>query len=385
MLGILMGVAALIAVQAIGDGAQKAMQTQLQSFGTNLLLVFPGAAPRAGVAQATGSGSRAKFAQGDLAPLMEAVPLLSQVSGEVSGHVQATSNDKNWNTTVFGTSVEYVSMQDSQPPLGRWFTEQERLARERVAVVGVTVARNLWGDADPVGQTLRLNRIAFAVIGVLPAKGMNGFQDQDDRVLVPNATAQYRLPGQGVLRCRGPRGAGCRPHPRRPGAGDGLLQGPLPHPPGPSRHLQHPRHVRPPASRRRRRGDHGHDPEDRGGHLAAGGRHRHHEHHAGHRHRAHPREIGLRKALGAKRRDILSQFIIESLAISLCGGAIGFLLGGGVSLAIGLILGWPIFISPASVLLATGFSSGVGLIFGLWPAWTAARIEPHHGPAFGIG
>ncbi len=290
MLGILIGVAAVIAVQAIGDGAKKTIQAQLASLGSNLLMVQAGAARVGGVSQGSGTAMRAKFTDADLEALKVAVPTISRATGDVSGRAQATADGKNWNTSIIGTGMQYPEMHDSAPVLGRWFTQQELQTRARVAIVGVTVANNLWGNVDPVGETIRLNRVGFQVIGVLPAKGTNGYQDQDDKVIIPSTTAALPPDGQGVPRQPVPGDRRRGPHAPGPGRCDRLPAPALPHPRPQGRLLQHPQHGGHPEDPRGSHRHHVADPGGGGRHLAAGGRHRHHEHHAGHGHRAHARD-----------------------------------------------------------------------------------------------
>ena len=375
VLGILIGVAAVIAVMAIGAGSQKAMEAQLSSLGSNLLMVQPGAARVAGVSQGSGTAARAKFTDLDLDALKKAVPAISRGTGDVNGRVQTTANGKNWSTQGMGTGIEYPDMRASAPVLGRWFTQAEMQSRARVAVVGVTVARNLWGDNSPVGQTMRLNKVAFTVIGVLPVKGSNGFQDQDDKVIVPSTTARYRLLGKEYFDSLSLE---IVDQPSMEQAQDDITN-----------FLRARYHIS--------------NPKDdsfnirnmadiqktlsaatgtmslilgivAGISLLVGG--------IGIMNimlvtvTERTREIGLRKALGAKARDILSQFLIESVVVSLTGGVMGVLFGAMVSLLVGFYLGWAIAVTPASILLAVGFSSFVGLLFGLWPAYTASQLSP---------
>jgi macrolide transport system ATP-binding/permease protein len=375
MLGILIGVAAVVAVLAIGAGAKKSMQAQMSSLGSNLLMVSPGAASRGGVSMGGGSGTRAKFTPQDLEALRAAIPLVSRATGDVNGRVQATGGGKNWSTSVLGTGLDYPAMRASQPVLGAWFTAADIQARNRVAVVGVTVARNLWGEGNPVGQTLRLNKVAFTVVGVLPAKGSSGFQDQDDKVIVPYSTAMYRLLGKENLDTLSLEIVD------QPSMADAQAQI--------TAFLRARYHIP--------------DSKDdsfnifnladiqktmsavtgtitlvlsivAGISLLVGG--------IGIMNimlvtvTERTREIGLRKALGAKSRDILSQFLIESVVISLAGGAAGLAVGAAVSLLVSLVAGWAVSVSLASALVAVGFSSSVGLIFGLWPARQAAKLNP---------
>jgi macrolide transport system ATP-binding/permease protein len=375
MLGILIGVAAVIAVQAIGDGAKKTIQAQLSALGSNLLVVQPGAARVAGVSQGSGTAMRAKFTDADLEALKAAVPAIAKATGDVSGRAQATADGKNWNTSIIGTGIPYPELHDSAPALGRWFTAAEMQTRARVAIIGVTVSRNLFGDLSPVGETVRLNRIGFTIIGVLPAKGTNGYQDQDDKIVIPSTTARYRLMGKEFLDSLSLEIVDVD---SMPGAQDDVTA-----------FLRQRYHIL--------------DPKDdsfnirnmadiqktlaastgtmslilgivAGISLLVGG--------IGIMNimlvtvTERTREIGLRKALGAKGRDILSQFLIESVVISLSGGAIGFVFGASVSIGIGYFVGWAVAVSVSSVLLAVGFSSAVGLVFGLWPAQTAAQLSP---------
>ena len=375
MLGILIGVAAVIAVMAIGAGSQKAMEAQLSSLGSNLLMVQPGAARVAGVSQGGGTGTRAKFTDLDLDALRKAVPSINRATGDVNGRAQTTANGKNWSTSVLGTGVEYPDMRASAPVLGRWFTQAEMQSRARVVLMGVTVARNLWGETDPVGQTVRLNKVAFTVIGVLPAKGSNGLQDQDDKVIVPSTTARYRLMGKEFLDSLSLE---IVDQPSMDQAQEDITTF--------LRARYHITDRKDDSFNIRNMADIQKTLSAATGtmslilgivagiSLLVGG--------IGIMNimlvtvTERTREIGLRKALGAKARDILSQFLIESVVVSLTGGAMGVVFGACASLLVGLFLGWAISITPASVLLAVGFSSAVGLLFGLWPAYTASQLSP---------
>jgi macrolide transport system ATP-binding/permease protein len=375
MLGILIGVAAVVAVLAIGAGAKKAMETQMSSLGSNLLLVWAGASSRGGVSQGAGSGTRVKFTDADLEALMRAVPLIKRSTGDVNGRAQATAAGKNWSTQVAGTGVDYPGMHSSEPALGRWFNLAEIQTRARVVVVGVTVARNLWGEANPLGETVRLNKVAFTVIGVLPVKGSSGFQDQDDKVIIPSTTARYRLLGKEYL--------------------DVLSLEIVDQPSMPEAQTQitdflKARYRIPAATDDAVSVFNMADVQKTmsavtgtitlvlsivaGISLVVGG--------IGIMNimlvtvTERTREIGLRKALGAKGRDILSQFLIESVVVSLSGGAAGLVIGAGSSMLVSLIAGWAVSVSLTSVLVAVGFSSAVGLIFGLWPAWQASNLSP---------
>jgi macrolide transport system ATP-binding/permease protein len=374
MLGILIGVAAVVTVLAVGAGAQQSMKQQLASLGTNLLMLRPGAPRMGGVSLGADSGE-ARFMPEDVRTLLREVPLLSRASPELDGRVQAVAEGKNWNTRVAGVSPDFAGMRAAEPALGRFFTEQEDLARARVAVVGVTVARNLFGDVNPLGRQLKLNRATFTVIGVLPAKGSSGFRDEDDRVLIPVRTAMYRVLGRDRLENLTVE------------VRDG------------SRMAEAEEAVKA-AVRRMQRLERGEADNFRIFNMAemqqavqgvtktvtnllsavaaisllVGG--------IGIMNillvsvTERTREIGLRKALGARQMDIQAQFLVEAVAISFLGGVSGLALGAGIAFGVGHFAGWAIHVSAASVALALSFSIGVGVFFGFWPARQASKLDP---------
>ncbi|MBI3617883.1 MAG: ABC transporter permease, partial [Candidatus Omnitrophica bacterium] len=194
ILGILIGVAAVIAMLALGEGAKTAIRAQLAALGSNLLVVRPGSPKLSGIAMESGSMTRFTFQ--DVETIRRMTQDVRRASPYVSGRGQVVYGSKNWNTQVEGVDVDYAPMRAAIPAAGRFFTEQEVKLREKVALLGTTVARELFGDTDPLGETIKINLVNFRIIGVLPEKGATSFRDQDDTILVPVTTAMYRLLGK---------------------------------------------------------------------------------------------------------------------------------------------------------------------------------------------
>ncbi len=373
MLGILIGVAAVIAMLAVGKGAQKAIEARLANLGSNLLMIRPGAPNSGGVRGQSGSYSRLTL--DDIKALTKANPNIVGVDGNVNGGAQLVYGDKNWNSQVVGASPVYAGMRNSQPYYGRFFTEQENIAQARVVLVGQTIVNNLFGKENPVGKLMKINRIGFQVIGVLPIKGAGGFRDQDDMVLVPLNTAMNRVLGKQYV--------------------DNLYieaasQESIPEVMQDITDLMRQRHRLPPYKEN--------DFEVRNmadiqaalqgttqtftlllGVVAAislivGG--------IGIMNimlvsvSERTREIGLRKAVGAARRAILSQFLLEAAVLSTMGGLIGILLGMSVSYGMAKFAGWAAQVTLQSSLLAFFFSAGIGILFGFWPARKASLLSP---------
>ncbi|MDD4956312.1 MAG: ABC transporter permease [Candidatus Omnitrophica bacterium] len=373
VLGILFGVAAVIAMLALGEGAKESIKEQLKTLGSNLLYIRAGSAKVHGVSQA--EGTIARFTFGDVQAIRELGPVIARASGYVTGSGQLVYGSENWNTRIEGVGVEYAGMRASTPEIGRWFRSEEVVRREKVVILGTTVVEKLFGDKDPVGGTLKINRINFRVIGIAPPKGAGGFRDQDDVVYIPITTAMYRVLGKDYL--------------------DGLYV-----------------EVSDSASTD--------DAEEKIKALIIK------------RHRLYKndedafnirnmseiqemltsttktmslllgcisaisllvggigimnimlvsvtertREIGLRKAIGARRKDIMAQFLIEAVVMTLTGGVMGIALGTLTAFSLSGIAGWATRVSLYSVILATTFSIAVGVGFGLWPARKASELNP---------
>ncbi len=187
MLGILFGVAAVIAMLALGEGAKISMQERLKTLGSNLLSIRGGSAKVRGVAR--GAGSVTRFTVNDVDAIRGLEPLVDKVSGQVSGSGQLVYMNENWSTNVEGVGYDYADMRATTPEIGRWLTKSEIKKRDKVVVLGYTVVDKLFGSNNPLGETIKINRINFRVIGIAPEKGSGGFRDRDDVVYVPLTTA----------------------------------------------------------------------------------------------------------------------------------------------------------------------------------------------------
>ncbi len=372
MLGILIGVGAVIAMLALGAGAKEAIERDLARLGSNLLMVRPGSRTVRGVRMEAGSVTR--FTLQD-AEAMGKLPDIRRVSPSVSGRGQLVWGNRNWNTRLQGVGVDYPDMRSAEPVEGRFFTGEELRRRDRVAVLGATVVRELFGEAGPVGAEIRINRQNFRVVGVLPEKGSHTWRDLDDEVLIPITTAMYRVMGKDYVDSIDVEVAA-------PGLMEAAEE-----------------ELRELIIKRHRLGP---DREDSFqirnmaeiqetiqsttrtmsmllGSIAAisllvGG--------IGIMNimlvsvTERTREIGIRKAVGASRKDILVQFLIEAVVMTLSGGLAGVLLGAGISWLLSSLAGWTVRVTPFSVILAGAFSVLVGLVFGIWPARQAARLSP---------
>ncbi|MDO8489547.1 MAG: ABC transporter permease, partial [Candidatus Omnitrophota bacterium] len=194
ILGILIGVAAVIAMLALGSGAQASIEKQLSSLGSNLLMVRPGSRQVGGVS--LGAGVVTRFTFQDVGAITKLSDDVKRVSPSVTGRAQLVYANKNWNTQVEGVGVDYAEMRAAEPSVGRFFTEEEVRMREKVAVLGATVVKELFEDENPIGQVVKINLINFRVIGILPVKGATGWHDQDDTVIIPITTAMFRVFGK---------------------------------------------------------------------------------------------------------------------------------------------------------------------------------------------
>ena len=374
MLGVIIGVAAVITMVALGRGAQTAIEEQIRGAGTNVIAVMAGSLNIGGVRQ--GPGAATTLTPQDV-DAIRALPGVQFAVASVNTRQQIIGGAQNWSTSVQGTDVDLPTIRSWPVRYGRFFTAQDVRSLANVAVLGAVVSTTLFGeDVDPTSQVVRIKGQPFRVIGVMTSKGVAAMgQDQDDAVFVPYTTAQHKLLGissiQGatvsaasaddVARVASAIGDLLRVRHRiAVGAADDFTV----------RTLEEMAAIRTQATETMTVLLAG----IAGVSLLVGG--------IGIMNimlvsvTERTREIGLRMAVGAKGRDVLLQFLIEAAAISLAGGTCGIALGFGLSRALTILLQWPTTFAPTAVALAFGFSAVVGMFFGFYPARRAARLDP---------
>ena len=373
MLGILFGVAAVIAMLALGEGAKASIEQSLKTLGSNLLSIRAGSAKVRGIARAQGSITR--FTLDDVEAIRKLTHLVSNASAYTSGSGQTVYKNENWSTNIQGVGFDYGKMRASIPEIGRWFTPEEITRREKVVILGPTVVEKLFGDKNPVGQTVKINRVYFKVIGIAPEKGFRGHRDFDDAVYVPVTTAMYRVLGKDYL-------DGIYVEVKESDmiekAQEEISQIIS------KRHRLYKNdedsfHIRNMSEIQEMLTSTTKTMSLLLGCIAAisllvGG--------IGIMNimlvsvTERTREIGLRKAVGASSGDIMSQFLIESVVMTFSGGLIGILLGAGIALVMSTVVGWSTKVSLLSIILSTTFAVAVGIGFGLWPARKASELNP---------
>ena len=376
MLGVIIGVASVIAMIALGSGARAAIDDQIQQQGTNVIYVSAGSFGRGpGVARG-GAGSNTTLTLEDAQTIARDVPLVARMSPMVRGRAQVVAGNQNWNTSIEGGNEDYIVIRNWPIASGDNFTARDVLVADKVALLGPTVAKTLFPDSDPVGQIIRVKNLPFRVVGVLTSKGQNQWgQDQDDIIIAPYTTVQKKLLGitfiqQVVLSATSSENV-------EPAAVEitKLMR---------QRHkIQDPNDddftVRTVAEMAATRTEMANTMtmllmSVASVSLLVGG--------IGIMNimlvsvTERTREIGLRMAVGARTRDILRQFLAEAVSLSIVGGAIGVLLGMSVSRLLTTGLGWPTVITPSSIIVAFAFAGAVGVFFGFYPARKAAELDP---------
>jgi putative ABC transport system permease protein len=379
MLGIVIGVAAVIAMVGVGTGATARIQAQIQSIGSNLIIVLPGSLSSNGVR--LGSGAVATLTEDDAKAIAAECPSVSAVAPAVRGGVQVVYGSNNWATTVQGVTPDYMTIRDYTMLSGQFFTNQDVDAAAKVAVLGETVVRNLFGNSEPTGQVAIIKNVPFIVVGVLTPKGQSpSGQDQDDIILLPISTAKQKVLGTNKANAKAVstlmvQASGAAAMDQAQQEMEALL-------------------------RERHRILDGQDDDFTIRNLM--------EVFAAQESSAQvmsillgaiasvslvvggigimnimlvsvterTREIGLRQAVGAKTRDILSQFLVEAVTLSLLGGMIGIVTGLAASALISHFAQWSTQVSPLSILMAFVFSALVGVFFGYYPARKAAFLDP---------
>jgi len=378
MLGMVIGVAAVIALVATGTGAQAQVTAQFESLGSNLLVISPGITSFHGVSM--GVATAQSLTNDDVVAIAQLATSVSAIAPEYSISAQAVYGNKNTQTTVLGVTPEHLTVRNYQVARGRFIDSPDLTNQAKVAVLGATVAEDLFGEAliDPLGKTIKINRQNYQIVGILASKGLGGFQNLDDQVFIPLSTAQIKFGGAGntslrainvqvvsadkmewakaeltaILRARHGLAAGQSDDftvfdqtqlVETIGEVVGIFTVLL----GSIAAIS----------------------------LVVGG--------IGIMNimlvsvTERTREIGIRKAVGAKRRDILAQFLAEAVVLSLLGGVIGILVGYGAAQVVTPLLGGTrALVTPGSVVMALSVSIGMGLFFGTYPASRAARLNP---------
>jgi putative ABC transport system permease protein len=379
MLGIIIGVGAVITMIAVGRGATERVQDQMKGLGSNIMLVLPGGVTAGGVRLGAQTGQG--LTEEDALAIAREVPEVQVAAPASRSAAQVVAGNTNWSTSIMGTSNDYLEARDWPLAQGRLFEAAEMQGSAKVALIGQTVAAQLFGDADPLDQVIRVKKVPVTIVGVLEKKGQNSMgQDQDDLVVVPISTFRNRVQGgaAGKLKRVGSISVKVREGQSMKAAEESIKE------------LMRQRfRVQPGAD----------DPFSirnlteilqaqeassqimtlllaavAGISLVIGG--------IGIMNimlvsvTERTREIGLRMAVGARGKDILAQFLIEAVTLSLIGGAIGVVLGAMATWAIGQFAGWQVSMTVSSIALAAGFSAVVGVFFGFYPARRASRLLP---------
>jgi putative ABC transport system permease protein len=373
MLGIVIGVGAVITMVALGTGAQKAVQDQIQSLGTNLLSVYAGQSMHRGIA----SADRVSLTTDDAIALAREATVLTAVVPEIRRSQQVEYGNRNINVNIMGTAPEYVQVNNYKIAHGQMFTTGDASTRKRVAVLGYAVPEMVEANgAAMIGQQILVRGIPFEIIGVLQEKGStSGWWNPDEQILIPLQTAQYRIFGTDRVNSITVQVV----HPDSMTVAMIEIEG-----------IMRKEHGIAPGR------DNDFQIRDRAvfletfeettqtftfllGAIAAvsllvGG--------IGIMNimlvsvSERTREIGVRKALGATKRNILLQFLIEALALCMMGGVVGIIAGSGGAVALSKLANWNTFVSPEAILIAVVFSAAVGIFFGMWPARRAALLDP---------
>ena len=375
MLGIIIGVAAVIAMVSVGQGAQAQAQQQIAAMGSNMLFVGSGTISRGGMHMGWGATKTLIYEDGQA--IVRECPAVKAAAPGATASAQVVFGNDNWNTRVNGTEPQYFDIRTWAFQEGASFSQADAESVANVAVIGETVRKNLFGATDPLGQTMRINNLPFKVVGVLVTKGTSaaGGDDQDDNIFVPITTLQKKITGQPWLRwiivsAVSRQGSYIAQqqiasllrdrHRIRPGSDDDFFV----------RNLADMADLA--------------DQQSRlftvllasiaSISLIVGG--------IGIMNimlvsvTERTREIGIRMAIGATEGDVQQQFLIEAIVLSLIGGGIGIAIGIGVSYLITQTLGWPVLVSTTAIAAAALFSGAVGIFFGFYPARKAARLDP---------
>jgi len=377
-LGIVIGVTAVIAMVAIGDGAKAKVEESFAAMGSNMLIVLPGTSTSGG--HSGGFGSQPTVTWEDVKAIQGELPAVRYVSPNLRTAASVVADDANWSTQIFGAGVDYFEIRDWRAARGSVFSQSDVDSGTKVAVLGQTVSTQLYGAGiDPVGRTVRIRGVPFTVIGLLVPKGQSAMgQDNDDAVLVPYTTFTAKLQGGLKKYVSGALMIGADPR-----AGTKKAEAQI-------RALLRDRHRLAEGTdddfniRNLQEMASGAEQGTRtltlllaaiaAVSLLVGG--------IGIMNimlvsvTERTREIGVRMAVGARQRDILLQFLVESLTLAVAGGAIGILLGIGGAVWVATALGWPFLIRPDVIVIAVVFSGLVGVGFGLYPARKASRLDP---------
>ncbi len=374
MLGIIIGVGAVIAMLAIGQGAEYSVKEQIATLGTNVLMVYPGAQQQGGIS--TGAGAAVTLTEDDATAIVRECPAVQYISpGSMAGG-QVIAGNLNWSTLIQGVGVDYLDIRQWPLGYGEFFTDQDIKAAGKVCVLGQTVADNLFPETSPVDQTVRIRNVPFKVVGVLSRKGQNAMgQDQDDVILAPYTTVIQRLSHFTNLRYILVSASSLNNIPVAQSQITDLLR---------MRHKIQP--YSPDDFTIRNQSDLANTATATtqiltillasiaSVSLLVGG--------IGIMNimlvsvTERTREIGIRMSIGARARDILTQFLIEALVLSLLGGTTGIILGMVGSATISNIAKWPTIVTAFSIALSFGFSIAIGIFFGFYPARKAAMLNP---------